>query len=82
MKSVSEPPLKSLHDEAALIQVKLEKFSRVSTDALIESLKPGQAGAVKTRPDGTVIDGHHRVNVLRNLGVDVDTLPREIIPKE
>jgi len=54
----------------------------VSTDALIESLKPGQAGALKTRPDGTVIDGHHRVNVLRNRGVDVDTLPREIIPKE
>jgi hypothetical protein len=82
MECVTAPPLKALHGEASLIQVKLETFSRVSTAALIESLGPGQLGALKTRPDGTVIDGHHRVKVLRDRGVDVDTLPREIIPKE
>ena len=48
----------------------------------LESLKPGQLGALKTRPDGTVIDGHHRVRVLRDRGVDVDSLPREIIAKQ
>jgi len=62
--------------------MKLEKFSRLSDDALLESLKPGQPGALKTRPDGTVIEGHHRVRVLRDRGVDVDSLPREIIAKQ
>ena len=82
MGSVSDLPLKALHGEATLNQVKLERFSRMSTDALIESLKPGQPGALKTRPGGTVMDGHHRVKLLRDRGVDVDRLPREIIPRE
>jgi hypothetical protein len=82
MKGVSDPPLKALHDEATLVRVKLETFSRMSTEFLIESLKPGQAGALKTRPDGIVIDGHHRLRVLRDRGVDVDRLPRETIPRE
>jgi hypothetical protein len=79
---MSEPPLKPLHTETALIQLKLEKFSRLSNAALIDSLRPGQPGALKARPDGTVMDGHHRVKVLRDRGVDVDSLPREIIRKE
>jgi len=36
---------------------------------------------LKARPDGTVIDLHHRVKILRDRGVDVHRLPREIIPK-
>ena len=48
----------------------------------MESLKPGQPNSLKTRPDGTVIEGHHRVKVLRDRGVDVDSLPREVIEKE
>jgi ParB-like chromosome segregation protein Spo0J len=79
---VDEPPLKPLHGETALIQLKLEKFSRLSTEVLIDSLKPGLAGALKARPDGTVMDGHHRVKVLRDRGVDVNSLPREIIRKD
>jgi hypothetical protein len=82
MESVDDLPLKALHSEVTLNQVKLEKFSRVSTDALIESLKPGRQGALKTRTDGTVMDGHHRLKVLRDRSVDVDNLPREIIPKD
>ena len=81
MAVVSEPPLKALHDEETLIQVKLQRFARISTQTLTESLKPGQAGALKARPDGTVIDGHHRLKVLRDRGVDVEALPRGIIPK-
>jgi hypothetical protein len=73
---VGEPPLKPLHGETALIQLKLETFSRLSTDVLIASLKPGQPGALKARPDGTVMDRHHRLKVLRNRGVDVNSLPR------
>jgi hypothetical protein len=80
--AVSEPPLKPLHPETALLPLKLERFSRLPTDALIESLKPGLPGALKARPDGTVMDGHHRLRVLRDRGVAIDSLPREIIDKE
>jgi hypothetical protein len=44
-------------------------------------LKPGQVGALKARPDGTMVDGHHRIKILRERGVDMDSLPREIVPK-
>jgi hypothetical protein len=29
-----------------------------------------------------MIDGHHRIKILRDRGVDVDALPREIIVKD
>ena len=49
----------------------------MATDRLIESLRPGQLAALKARADGTVLEGHHRLTVLRERGVDIDTLPRE-----
>jgi len=48
---------------------------------LMNSLVPGQRDCLKTRRDGTIIDGHHRIHVLRLRGVDVNLLPREIIEK-
>lgn len=74
--------MKSLHAESTLNQAKIQTFSRLSDSELIESLKPGQPGSLKTRPDGTVIDGHHRVKVLKARGIPVDDLPRDVIPKE
>jgi hypothetical protein len=71
-----------LHSEAILSGVKLDQFRRLSTVELIESLALGRPGALKTRPDGTVLDGHHRIVVLRERGVSVDSLPREVIPQE
>jgi hypothetical protein len=72
-------PLKPLHPDRSLSQAKLEEFMNVTTDDLIDSLKPGRSGALKARPDGTVMDGHHRLKVLQERGVDIDKLPREII---
>jgi hypothetical protein len=37
--------------------------------------------ALKARPDGTVLDGHHRI-VLREREVGVDTLPREVVLRD
>ena len=54
----------------------------MAIDRLIESLHPGQPAALKARPDGTVLEGHHRLAVLRERGVDIDTLPRELVPQE
>jgi hypothetical protein len=73
---VPEPPLRFLHSEAILSQVKLERIRAVSTAELIESLRPGQPGALKTRPDETVLEGHHRLVVLRERGIEVDELSR------
>jgi hypothetical protein len=53
----------------------------MTTEHLKETLMPGQRDCLKARPDGTVLDGHHRVYVLRTRGVEVDRLPREIIIK-
>jgi hypothetical protein len=75
------PPLKPLHPEPSLSPAKLRKMESLSTDVLIHSLMPGQKDCLKTRPDGTILDGHHRIHILRKRGADVDTLPREIVVK-
>lgn len=76
------PPLKSLHPDSSLIPAKLGAMEQYSTDMLKESLLPGRRDCLKTRTDGTILDGHHRIYLLRMRGVDVDSLPREIIDKE
>jgi ParB-like chromosome segregation protein Spo0J len=80
--SGNQPPLKPLHAEDTCIGSKLEKYGKLSDQDLIDSLKPGQQGSLKVRPDGTIVDGHHRIKVLRDRGVDVDALPRETLPKD
>lgn len=75
------PPLKSLHSDNSLVALKLQVFEKLATDVLKTSLAPGQANCLKVRPDGTILDGHHRVQVLRGRGEDVDALPREIVER-
>jgi ParB-like chromosome segregation protein Spo0J len=74
-------PLAPLHADERLIASKLETYRKLPTEVLVESLKPGQVGALKARPDGTILDGHHRLKALRERGFDVNRLPREIVPK-
>lgn len=71
-------PLNSLHPESSLSLAKLEAYRKIGTSGLIDSLKPGQTGALKVQKNGTIMDGHHRIYILRERGVDVDALPREI----
>lgn len=52
-----------------------------STDVLQQSLAVGLRDCLKTRPDGTILDGHHRIYILRKRGIDVDVLPREVVVK-
>ena len=79
---MNQPPLKPLHADGALSHAKLVLYRALPTQALIDSLQPGQPGALKARPDGTILDGHHRLNVLYERGIDIDALPREILSKE
>ncbi len=75
---MNQSELKFLHSEENLIELKLEYFRKISTEDLIKSLKPENEGALKTKKDGTMMDGHHRIKVLIERGVEVDNLPREI----
>jgi len=75
------PPLKPLHPDSSLDRVKLAKMEKPSTEEIRASLLSGKH-RLKTRPDGTILEGHHRVYVLRLRGVDVDKLPREEIEKD
>jgi hypothetical protein len=77
----SDPPLRPLHQDASLSLAKLAEMERRTTDVLQDSLLPGQKDSLKTRPDGTILDGHHRIYILRKRGIDVDLLPREIVVK-
>ena len=79
---MSHSPLQPLHPDSLLSQPKLELVRRLATEDIIASLRPGEEGALKVRPDGTIVDGHHRVRVLRDRGIDVDSLPRDILPRE
>jgi hypothetical protein len=79
---VNQPPLKPLHPETSLSPAKLAAFEKLPTDALKQSLVPGQAHCLKTRPDGTMLDGNHRVHVLGGRGEDVNALPREVVERE
>jgi len=57
-------------------------MARRSTDFLQQLLAIGQSDCLKTRPDGTILDGHHRIYILRGRGINVDALPREIVVRE
>jgi hypothetical protein len=76
------PPLKSLHLDSSLNAVKLAQMERLSSETLQVSRLPGSQGCLKTRPDGTILDGHHRIHILRRRSVDVDGLPRDIVVKD
>ncbi len=78
---MSAPPLEALHPDHTLLSLKLEQFRRLTTAEIITSLTPGQASALKVRADGTILDGHHRIKVLRERGINVDRLPREVIAR-
>jgi len=57
-------------------------MEHLSTETLLASLVPGTPNCLKTREDGTILEGHHRIHILRRRGVDVDGLPRDIMVKD
>jgi hypothetical protein len=70
-----------LHSEDVLNRVKLASFRRLSTETIKSSLRPGHVGSLKAPPDGTVLDGHHRLAVLVERGEDIHEPPREIMER-
>jgi hypothetical protein len=78
---VLQPPLQPLHSDESLNKIKLAQLERLTTEVLGSSLMPGQPNCLKARLDGTLLEGHHRIYILRTRGVDVDSLEREIVVK-
>ena len=78
---MNTPPLQPLHHTTLLNRTKLQLYARLTTAELLHSLLPGEPGSLKVRDDGTILDGHHRVEVLRQRCIDVDQLPREVLLK-
>jgi hypothetical protein len=74
---LAQSPLKSLHPDSSLSNAKLEAYSKIGTPGLFDSLKPGEPGSLKVQSNGTIMDAHHRIHVLRGRGIDVDALPRD-----
>jgi ParB-like chromosome segregation protein Spo0J len=78
---MNTPPLHPLHLSSSLSQAKLNQYARLSNEELKQALEPGRQGSLKVRPDGTIIDGHHRIAILQMRGIDVNQLPREEVPR-
>lgn len=76
------PPLTPLHPDSSLNAAKLAKMEQLSTETLLASLVPGLKDCLKARPDGTILDGHHRIHILRRRGVNVDGLLRDVVVKD
>ncbi|WP_051065452.1 hypothetical protein [Nocardiopsis potens] len=70
--------LKGLHSEKAMKESTLKALRKQSTDEIVDSLKPGGEEALIVKPDGTIMNGNHRIRILQERGYDVDGLPREI----
>ena len=75
------PALKSIHRDDQLLLLKLTWLRSQTTAWIVQSLSLHQHDCLKTRPDGTILDGNHRIKVLRERGYDIDALPRDIITK-
>lgn len=74
-----QPPLKLLHAVTPLNNPTLAKLGQLTTEVLLESLLPGRDACLAARPDGTLLNGHHRIHILRARGIDIHSLPRQII---
>jgi hypothetical protein len=72
------PPLKLLPPDDSLSLAKLAQLELLTADALQISLLPGRLHCLKVSPEGTILDGNHRIYIFRKRKVDVDVLPREI----
>ena len=79
---MAQPPLKGLHSESSLSTTKLEQLNKLSTEEIIMSLQPHTPNSLRVTSDGIIKEGNHRIKILRERGIDVDSLPREIIKNQ
>ncbi len=56
-----------------------QEWNKKSTQEIIDSLAPGKPTALTVYPDGAIANGNSRITILKERGIDVDNLPRDII---
>ena len=77
----SKPPLRRLHDDRTTMgrAGSYDYWSRVPTDRIIRSLRPGEDEPLIVDENGTIWQGNTRIKVLQDRGCNVNNLPR--VPK-
>jgi hypothetical protein len=78
-----QPTLKRLHSDATITsgsnRFSYDFWRQQTTDDIVQSLRPGAGEALRSKPDGRIINGNTRIKVLEERGFDVNALPREVI---
>ena len=78
------PPLRRIHSdqllETGVSRIALEYWRQQPTADIVHSLQPGRVESLKVKPDGRIMNGNTRIKVLEERGVDVNGLPREVVP--
>jgi hypothetical protein len=81
--SGSQPPLRRIHSDQTLqsgsSRFSLDYWRKQSTEAIVDSLRPGQPEALRVKPDGRIMNGNTRIKALEERGFDINSLPREIV---
>lgn len=83
MSDERRPPLRRIHADETLSsgagRFSLEYWRRRTTEEIVESLRPGQAEALRVKSDGRIINGNVRVKVLEERGFDLGDLEGELV---
>ena len=78
------PPLRRIHAdetfESGSSRLALAYWRRQPTAVILASLHPGQAESLQVKLDGRIMNGNTRIKVLEERGVDIHSVPREMLP--
>ena len=66
--------------EIGTSRIALEYWRQQPTTDIVQSLQPGNAEALKVKPDGRIMNGNTRIKVLEERDIDVNSRPREVLP--
>ena len=77
------PSLKRIHSDATITsgsnRFSYDFWRQQATDDIVQSIRPGADEALRSNPDGRIINGNTSSKVLEERGFDVNALPREVI---
>jgi hypothetical protein len=78
------PPLKRIHPDSTLdggsSKYSTDYWQSKSTQEILDSLAPSAKEPLSVKPDGRILDGNTRIRILEGRGIDVNSLPRTIVP--
>ena len=76
------PSIRRIHSRDTLTsgsdRYDYESLSKLSTDEIVQSLKPSAQNPLTVKPDGRIYDGNTRILILEERGYDIQSLPYEV----